>query len=52
MIGRGNIDPLVTEIAQHAFRIKFADIGIFAKQVVALLEGVHIFAVPKVIEVR
>jgi hypothetical protein len=45
MIGGRDIDPLVAEIAEHAFGIEFADIGIFAKEVVALFEGIYIFAV-------
>jgi hypothetical protein len=45
MIGGWDLDPLVTEIAEHAFSIKFTDIGVFSEKIVALLEGIYIFAV-------
>lgn len=45
MIGGWDIDPLVTEIAEHALSIKFADIGVLAKQIVSFFERIDVFAV-------
>jgi hypothetical protein len=45
MIGRGDVDPLVTKIAKDALGIKFTDVGVLAKEVVALLEGIDVLAV-------
>lgn len=46
MIGGRDVNPLVTKVAEDTFGIKFADIGVFSKQIVAFFEGVDVFAVP------
>jgi len=45
MIGRRDVDPLVTEVAENTLCIEFADIGVLSKEIVALFEGIDILAV-------